>query len=244
MNKLWRLLPALFLVINIFSCKSSSNHRNKSHEDVSDESINKGREMAKMFCQSCHMLPDPSLVDAKTWEKGVLPQMDPRLGIFNYGFQTYPRSRDLDIGENFYPAHPVLPLADWQSILDYYEATSPDTLPPQQRPEPLNSGLRLFTIEEPLVNYKNSATSYLKIFPKDSSHALIIGDAVKDQLFFLNRDLTITDSVKTYGPVVDIDFNKNNMLACDIGVLNPNNGKFGKAWTINVNAKGNTPVKK
>ena len=200
--------------------------------------------MAKMFCQSCHMLPDPSLVDAKTWEKGVLPQMDPRLGIFNYGFQTYPRSRDLDIGENFYPAHPVLPLADWQSILDYYEATSPDTLPPQQRPEPLNSGLRLFTIEEPLVNYKNSATSYLKIFPKDSSHALIIGDAVKDQLFFLNRDLTITDSVKTYGPVVDIDFNKNNMLACDIGVLNPNNGKFGKAWTINVNAKGNTPVKK
>jgi hypothetical protein len=32
---------------------------------------------------------------------------------------------------------------------------------------------------------------------------------------------------------VDIDYNKNNLLACDIGILNPNNGKFGKVELIN-----------
>ena len=31
---------------------------------------------------------------------------------------------------------------------------------------------------------------------------------------------------------MDIDFTQEKMLACDIGILNPNNGKFGKAQFI------------
>ncbi len=231
-------LMLFFLTASLICCTSNHYKKNSTHKEISDESIKKGQEMAKMFCQSCHMLPDPSLVDSKTWEKGVLPQMGPRLGIFNYGFQSYPRSRDLNIGENFYPSHPVLSSSDWQNILDYYEATSPDSLPAQKRGQPIKAGLSLFTIEKPVVEYTNSASSYLKILPPGSSHSVIVGDAVRDKLFFLNKHLQVDDSVKTYGPVVDIDFNKNSMLACDIGVLNPNNEKFGKAEVINFNAKG------
>ena len=40
------------------------------------------------------------------------------------------------------------------------------------------------------------------------------------------------------GPVVDIDYLKNYLLACDIGKLNPNNGKFGKGLFINDLADG------
>ncbi len=90
------------------------------------------------------MLPDPSLVDAKSWEKGVLTQMGPRLGIFNYGFQTLSPIKRLNIGSDFYPSYPVLSLADWQNILDYYEATSPDSLPPQRRNQPIKDGLVAF----------------------------------------------------------------------------------------------------
>jgi hypothetical protein len=238
-------LLVLFLSISFFGCDNNRYKKNSTHTQTSDESIEKGKQMAKTFCQSCHMLPDPSLADAKTWEKGLLPRMGPRLGIFNYGFQTYPRSRDLNIGPNFYPSHPVLSPLDWQSILDYYEATSPDSLPAQKRDQPIHAGLSLFKIENPVVGYNNSATSYLKILPADSSHSVIVADAVKKELFFLNKDLQADDSVQSYGPIVDIDFNKDNMLACDIGVLNPNNGQFGKAEMITPNAKGrlvNDPV--
>jgi len=238
MYKSMSFLLAYFLTISLLCCNSNHYKKNSTHKETSDESIKKGQQMAKMFCQSCHMLPDPSLVDAKTWEKGVLPQMAPRLGIFTYGFQTYPRSRDLEIGANFYPSHPVLKLADWQNILDYYEATSPDSLPAQKRTTPIKAGFSLFKIEKPGIEYNNSASSYLKILPKSSPYSLIVGDAVKNELFFLNKDLRIDDSVKTSGPIVDMDFNKNNMLACDIGVLNPNNGKFGKAELINLKSKG------
>jgi len=231
-------LLTVFLTTSLICCNSNHYIKNSTHTQTSDESIKRGQEMAKMFCQSCHMLPDPALLDSKTWEKGVLPQMAPRLGIFNYGFQTYPRSRDVQIGPHFYPSHPVLSPLDWQYILDYYEATSPDSLPPQNRKQPIKDGLSLFKVDTSQLYYQNSATSYLKILPSDSPYSIIIGDAVKHDLVFLNKNLQVKDSLKTAGPVVDIDFNKNNMLACDIGVLNPNNGKFGKAEMINPGSKG------
>ena len=54
--------------------------------------------------------------------------MGPMFGIFNYGYETYPSYKyDHDLG-GFYPSQPVLTGPQWQSILDYYTALSPDTL--------------------------------------------------------------------------------------------------------------------
>ena len=184
------------------------------------------------------MLPDPSLLDTKSWEKGVLPEMGPRIGIFNFGSKNYPMVRDMYISSDFYPSQPLLSLTEWQNILDYYVAISPDSLPPQKRKEPIKIGLPLFKVEIPNINYKNSATCYVKINAHDSLHPIIISDALKQNIYFINRKLEITDSVTRTGPVVGIDFNKNNLLACDIGVLNPNNGRFGKGELININANG------
>lgn len=177
------------------------------------------------------MLPDPSLLDSKTWESGVLPNMGPRLGIFQFGDRIYPAStHDLNLDSNFYPKKPLLNLDQWQSIIDYYTATSPDSLPRQDRKQAIQPSLPLFAIEMPQFNYPSPTTSFVKI-NGDSLHPLIIGDALKHNLYFLNRQLEIKDSLH-YGPVVDIDFIRGRMLACDIGVLNPNNGRFGKAQFI------------
>jgi hypothetical protein len=174
------------------------------------------------------MLPEPSLLDAKTWDKGVLPNMGPRLGIFQYGSQSYPANRhDFNLDSNFYPSQPMLNLEQWQNIIDYYTATSPDSLPKQERKQNIRPTLPLFSFQLPPFDYQNPTTSFVKI-NGDSLHPLIISDAIKHTVYFLNKQLEIRDSLH-YGPVVDIDFMMNKMLACDIGILNPNNGKFGKA---------------
>ncbi|MEP6596329.1 MAG: VCBS repeat-containing protein [Ginsengibacter sp.] len=194
--------------------------------------------MSKIFCQSCHMLPEPSLLDTKSWEKGVLPEMGPRLGIFNFGFEIYPWINDKNIGADFYPSQPLLNLTDWQNIFNYFVATSPDSLPPQTRKDSIKTRQSLFKVQIPNLNYENPATCYIKINSGDSLHPLIIGDAIKQIIYFISPKLEIIDSVRTTGPVVDIDFTKNNLLACNIGVLNPNNGKFGKAEFMNINSEG------
>ncbi len=234
---------SFFFLINFFfifllsSCKNY--HRNNTHSNVSLSSIKKGEDLAKIYCQSCHMLPDPSLLDSKSWEKGVLPEMGPRLGIFNFGFEMYPFIKDKNIGNNFYPSQPVVSLDEWQNILDYFLATSPDSLSLQKRKYAINkTGLPLFKVELPELNYQNSATCYVKINSGDSLHPIIISDAIKQNIYFISRTLSITDSVIGTGAVVDIDFEKNKLIACNIGILNPNNGRFGKGEIININSKG------
>jgi hypothetical protein len=223
----------LFLLI---SC--NNYQRNKTHQDVSISSIKQGEALAKIYCQSCHMLPDPSLVDSKSWVNGVLPEMGPRLGIFNFGFDVYPRVHDKNIGPDFYPSQPVLNLNEWQQIIDYYGSLSPDSLPGQDRKEKISEGLTLFKAEIPSSPYTKPATCYVKINANDTAYPIVISDALRQNIYFFNKNLQIADSVKDTGPVVDIDYDKKYLLACDIGVLNPNNGKFGKVETINKTSAG------
>src|SRR5215467_4818438 len=124
-----KLSAAFLLIVFIFSCKSY--HRNNSFAKVPLASIKKGDELAQKYCQSCHMLPDPALLDAKTWKEGALPYMGPNLGLFQFGFDQYPSMRgDRFLDKGYYPSQPMVTLEEWQNIMDYYTATSPDSLPP------------------------------------------------------------------------------------------------------------------
>jgi len=227
-----------FLLINGFvlallsACEDV--YRNKSHASVSLQSIQQGKVLAAKYCISCHALPDPKSLDSKSWEKGVLPAMGPLLGIFEHNFQDYPSSKnDQYLDKNFYPSQPLLNRSQWQNIIDYYAATSPDTLIRQQRQDKIEIELPLFAVQTPSGNYLNATTSFVKINPKGVIQSLVVSDAIKKQTYLFDKELLVADSFINNGPVVDIEFGQNAMLACNIGVLNPNNGKFGKGNFIN-----------
>ena len=102
------LLIATSIILLFVSCENYQ--KNSSHQQVSNGSIGMGKELAARYCASCHQLPDPSLADANSWQKGILPEMGPRLGIFNYGYEKYPSFKnDLNVDRNYYPSVPVMP---------------------------------------------------------------------------------------------------------------------------------------
>lgn len=228
----------IFSILVLFA-GCDSFHRNKSHASVPLYSIKEGKALAEVYCQSCHALPDPSLLNAASWENGVLPNMGPRLGIFRHFFQSYPSSRnDINLEPNFYPAKPLLTPQQWQNIINYYTASSPDSLPQQQREQEIRLSLPLFEVQTPALHYSGAMTSFVKIKEGDSLQPLTISDAVKQKTYFFNKALQPTDSFYTSGPVVGAELFKNAMLACNIGVMNPNNGAYGKASYINKDEKG------
>lgn len=207
-------------------------HRNQSHAAISESSIRQGESLAQLYCQSCHALPDPALLDAKSWERGVLPQMGPRLGIFNYNFQQYPSNRGDTNLKGYYPASPVLRLDEWQHILDYYTATSPDSLPGQSRSRPIKKELPLFKAEIPAFRYDMPATSLVRIDSLGGNPALLLFDIHQEMLYRLNTALQRIDSLAVKGAIVDVNQRGKDMVVCNIGVLNPNNGKFGKVQSV------------
>ncbi len=197
-----------------YSCKG--NYRNKSHANVSIASIEQGEDLAAKYCSSCHSLPSPAWLDAATWEKGVLPNMGPRLGIYEHRFQDYPSYKnDRYLERNTYPSQPLLTAAQWQNIIDYYTATSPDTLARQSREQQIELGLRLFTVQTPAVSYTNATTSFIKMAPGGISYPLVVSDALKKTTYFFNQALSVEDSFTTSGPTVDIDFAPMGLVACN-----------------------------
>lgn len=226
----------LCVTLLFFSCNNLK--KNKSHQQISNVSIKNGKKLAIQYCSSCHQFPEPSLLDTKSWETGVLPEMGPRLGIFNY-FRVYPSYiRDSNIGKNFYPSKPVISYEDWQNIINYYTATSPDSLLPAKKNPPIQMNDRLFQPIQPSFKYNMPAISFIKF---QNNGTIIMCDALAKKIFRVNNTLQLTSSINTSGSVTDVIANDDSLTICNTGVLNPNNGKFG---TIEKTYLNDTSVKK
>jgi hypothetical protein len=226
------LTPAIFFS---FCNNLKKNH---SHKDIPDQNIAKGKKLAAIYCQSCHMLPDPLLLDSKTWENGVLPGMGPRLGVFNYGFKEYPSSRyDKDLDKGFYPSQPVLNLQDWQYIIDYYTSVSPDSLTGQKRNHAVKKGDSLFKVGIPVLEKYMPTTCLVRIDTSAFPTQLIVGDMMRKNIFRFDNRLSLSDSLKSNSPVVDLEIHKHEIITCNIGIMNPNNGKYGSAGRIIIDEK-------
>ena len=230
------IISCFFSACFLYSCKDY--YRNKSNGAIPISSIRKGERMAAKYCQSCHLLPGPHLLDAKTWEEGVLPVMGPHLGIFEFNFKRYPSAKnDKFLSKNFYPSQPQLNPQEWSDLINYYIATSPDSLAPQARQKQLAPGLSLFQVQVPQFNYPTPAVSFIKIDSSTLPHQLVVCDASQN-IFRFNNQLQIIDTVHTSGPIVDMDFTQRPLVACNIAYMNPTNGKFGKAELLRINANG------
>jgi hypothetical protein len=229
----------LFLapLLVFFSCENIS--RNKSYAAVPLANIKKGKALAQKFCASCHLLPDPSLAAAQTWEEGILPNMGPRLGIFEHNFNQYPSAiHDKNVGRSFYPSRPLLSGQEWQYILDYYTATAPDSLPYQEREQKISMGLSQFDVQTPALSGRTPAVSFIRKDSLGAENGLLLYDLVTQTLYRYNSSLKPTDSVAIGGCVVDAVVQNGRMLTCNMGNINPMNAKLGTAQYLNVGANG------
>src|SRR5438309_7912953 len=58
------------------SLQSSAQHDGASTLPAA-AALERGHRLAQTYCQSCHLFPDPALLDKATWEHGALPEMAP-----------------------------------------------------------------------------------------------------------------------------------------------------------------------
>ena len=238
-----RLVISWFILAGCVVLSCTDLHRNKSHPGVTSENIVKGMQLSSVYCSSCHMLPDPSLLDSKTWETGVLPHMGPRLGIYEYKYLRYPANvNDRDLPKGFYPAHSVVTPDEWQHIIDYYTATSPDSLSSRHSP-PVYKTLQLFSALAPAATYSTPNVCFVKI--NEAEHELITCDLLKQNVLRYNAKLEVTDSLHLFGRIVNMQPLHDSLLACNIGVFNPTNGHYGKGQLIRFDRIGKMqPVEK
>jgi hypothetical protein len=224
---IWLALSAV-----MFSCKQYK--RNKQFAAVGHADIVRGEKLAKQYCRSCHLMPDPKWLDANTWDKGVLPAMGPYLGIFTHNFQKYRSGRnDPFLGPDYYPSQPLVSPEDWQNIIDYFTATSPDSLPAAPRTNDIIPLLRDFEPISHALERSPPASSFIKIDTTGIQSRIIVADLFSRKIYWLDSSMTLVDSMRTSATIVDATKQENNATyLVDIGDINPNNKKLGSIGSL------------
>ena len=225
-----------------WGCQEES--KNNSHTQVSDASIRSGRKLAEKYCRSCHLLPEPGQLDARSWEDGVLPQMGPRLGIYGFGFKAYPSFRnDPYVPKGFYPQKSAISLEQWQHIIDYYSALAPDTLISSIPEVPIESGLNQFSKVDIPLEREGPRVSFVKIDPGFAPYTVLAYEQLGKQLYRIDVSHKQVDSISLAANIVDLSSQTDTLVALNIGVMTPNNGKFGTVLTLPLSNAGMKPGK-
>ncbi|MES2794381.1 MAG: VCBS repeat-containing protein [Bacteroidota bacterium] len=219
-----RIFSLLILIVLIYNCKPKST--SETYQPPLPSNLT-GKELAQTYCGSCHLYPEPSLLDSLTWAQGVLPKMLARLGLEQDSFKLF---ASLDFEEihtiansGIYPDHPQIANEDWAKIVKFYLENSPKIPSPQDEKPTIKNHLTGFRIKQ-LTADKNKIPSVTLVKFDSPNKKIIIG--YRGSSNFLKKydlDFNQTDSIPLPSPIADIYHSK---LLC-MGQMDPNDKKKG-----------------
>lgn len=129
-----------------------------------------GRELAAHYCQSCHVLPDPGLLDTASWDQWVLPRMARRLGLRGVGDPTHLEPLEGGLAgrlvreAHVFPDTALITRAQWDRLAAYYVQHAPAALPAPATP-PVAVGLPEFRVRVPAFHIANPMITLVHVEP-------------------------------------------------------------------------------
>jgi len=191
-----------------------------------------GEALAKTYCGSCHLFPDPLLLNKTAWKNNILPPMGKMLGIGYLYDMPYVAKKN-----------PSLSVEDWNKIAQYYITVAPDSMPPQNRP-PIQKITSLFFIKAvgtPIGKFP--ASSYVKIDP--GNHLIYQGNAFDSTINIYDATLKEVSNYNIHGVLIDMNFHNSleqpgerSGILTNIGIMNPNELKTGTADSFMIKKDG------
>jgi len=151
-----------------------------------------GRIAAQSYCQNCHLLPEPEMLDKKTWREELLPKMKYFTGLAPPTTNSF---KDLDIllKADVFPKSPVMPEKAWDAIVDYYVSAAPDKLVSPQDQSKIAVGLKQFTVVPAKFRRAPPHTTMVRIDPV--RHMVVMGDAQLQGVDFLDETGALVSTV-------------------------------------------------
>lgn len=203
------------------------------------DSIAKGKKLALIHCQRCHLFTEPALLDKKTWVSSVLPNMGLRLGIKSKDASNTSSLNPEDAKTlqewNIYPDQPLLSLKDWNLIVKYFEHEAPTQLPlpTPNAPQQLSSFLGQYVS---FGDHQFPQTTMIK-YDARSGH-FFIGDAQND-LYLMNTQFQLVNQSQIKSPAVDMDFPRSKApRLLSIGSIVPSDQKQGELLALDGDPNG------
>lgn len=214
----------LLSCVLIFSC----HIKNDTTQSVADEKLVKGKLLANKYCSSCHLAPDPFLLDKETWHNRVLPAMAKQLGLEVWRGNNYYQNEKSAISQ-----------ADWMQIVAYYDTLAPEHLPVSKSPLPLVKDWSVFSLQKPKTDTLKTAVTTM-VTVDSSTHSVYTSDSEQAGLYQWNSSLKQSGFTQLPSPAVQMGFQEDgsSFLTC-IGEMKAVDVPAGKLVISSVSNKKN-----
>ncbi len=196
--------------------------------------LREGRDLALKVCVSCHLFPEPALLDRVTWAMEVLPDMERWLGMRIADEDSY-AALGLDQrvrAARVIPDQPPITVDQWRAICSYYLHEAPDEPLPQAEHPPVRFGLEGFKVEVP-KRTGIARTTLVHIDPEQRRIYLgSIGEQFTGALSIFSGAGVHERSMRLSSPPVALTILPNHVIATLIGPYGPSDELLGKVVSI------------
>ncbi len=204
-----------------------SRSEREIHFPAVDSTLNlNGQQLADIYCQQCHLLPDPKLLKAAIWEQGVLPRMGLYLGIRKTERGPYENLSMMDEhllrSVNIFPDEPQISSEDWQKIQNFYLSHASTDSMTTSFPSEISTMFRSY--DRSLSN----GYSYTTMLDYDHQNQKLYAGNRLDKL--LSDDLVgnqVKEMFTAGAPVSRLKLKNGNTFVLSMGIMDPSNQAVG-----------------
>jgi hypothetical protein len=202
------------LIVVVFSLTISCTTKEQKEETL-----------AHQYCSTCHSYPDPSLLSKNAW-RTVMPQMALRMGIDISPLLRLPED-DYPYVIHTLPQNPMITEADFESIANFYERESPESLP--LPPDFAARDLKQFSVTP------------LKLLGQRPTITMLRADTVNKNVWISTRGLELRkydynfdliESRSITSPASSIAFTGKDPLVALMGIMDPNDQPKGSIVSV------------
>jgi hypothetical protein len=202
------------------------------------DTLDKGRTLAKQYCASCHLFPEPEHLDRKTWEDYTLHKMRIRLGMEPQEVERHPQAELLK-ATGVIPETPMISEEDWKWIERYYLENAPEKPMPQEPREEIAIGLKDFQMERPRFRRDPPLTTLVKI--SEDGRRIYVGDAGSQTIDILDAGGAFLQTLEIGNIPVSLSETERGLYVTSIGYFYPSEDPRGSLILLEKSDHGFKP---
>ena len=202
------------------------NIRDGYRESQDQRRVSDGRELARVYCSSCHLEPSPDILPKKSWEVALaymgymmgLDNIDYLAGHPEFAQENVKSKRTYLVTENMIPDAALLSESDWATLRYYFVKSAAEEPLPQAAKPALRWELPQFNIIQ--SNYRADPAVTTMVHVREETAEAYIGDSVAHTLAVIGSDGQLKGEPRRFGPAmspVGIEFTSDAAYVASIG---------------------------
>ncbi len=192
------------------------------------QAVARGSTLARTYCVTCHLFPEPDAVDRRTWYEQVLPRMKYRLGFSTPELENSPNIRILRENKRI-PDKPVTTESDWLDLCSYYLAKAPESPLPQESPPTITVGVPGFRVVVPPIQSANPSVTCVKILPRGGA---MMADDLTQSIFWIVPEGGLAGRFAISNSVASMRLFPEGLLTAGLGSFLPTDALRGSVFWI------------